>query len=124
MRARGARHVEVTAGKMRRSLLERSLSPRSQSAANLPSDLIGLPATSILLKPRESIACQDSSATPDASSTITSMCRAWWPLARSMVDVENPSAPQPGRIVAVAGEDLMPGLIVIGKRPAFQNGQF
>jgi hypothetical protein len=41
-----------------------------------------------------------------------------------MVDVENPSAPQPGRIVAVAGEDLMPGLIVIGKRPAFQNGQF
>ena len=32
--------------------------------------------------------------------------------------------PQPGRIVAVAGEDLMPGLIVIGKRPAFQNGQF
>ena len=40
---------------MRRSLLgSASLSPWSHSVANLPSDLIGLPATSILLKPRES----------------------------------------------------------------------
>ena len=124
MRARGARHVEVTAGKMRRSLLERV--PVTQVAER----------GKLAIGPDRVAGYQHLAETEgvdrlpgfigDTRCLINDHQHVPRVVAARSLNGrrENPSAPQPGRIVAVAGEDLMPGLIVIGKRPAFQNGQF
>ena len=125
MRARGARHVEVTAGKMRRSLLEPvpvTLVARRGKLAIGPDRVAGyqhLAETEGVdhlprIHRRHPMPHQRSPACAAHGGHSLAQWSTW----------KTRRPPQPGRIVAVAGEDLMPGLIVIGKRPAFQNGQF